>query len=99
MLNLDRVKLLFGPYRSPRCKLGRTLRCQIRGSVKVRGLTDARITRPFTRNRIGSRRPVFIRYSSCAETSSAPFVEKAQPRHKSSWKEQAARCLKSGADS
>jgi hypothetical protein len=29
-------KLLFGPYRSPRCRVGRTwLRCAIRGQVKV----------------------------------------------------------------
>ena len=40
----DRVKLLGGPYRSPRCKLGRPLRCHIRDKVKVRGLTDGSFT-------------------------------------------------------
>ena len=44
MLNADRFKLLFGPYRSPRCRVGRTwLRCAIRGNVKVVGISDTPI--------------------------------------------------------
>ena len=47
MLQHDRVKLLFGPYRTPRCKMGGSLRCVMRERVKVAGLTDARIPWPY----------------------------------------------------
>ena len=47
MLGADRFKLLFGPYRSPRCRVGRTwLRCAIRGKVKVVGISDTPIPWP-----------------------------------------------------
>jgi hypothetical protein len=48
MNDLDRYKLVDGPYRSPRCRLGRKLRCKIRGWVPVRRITDARIPWPQT---------------------------------------------------
>jgi hypothetical protein len=36
MLDAERVKLLFGPYRMSRCRVGRSwLRCAVRGQVKV----------------------------------------------------------------
>jgi hypothetical protein len=41
MLEQERVKLLFGPYRTPKCKVGRCLRCAMRGKVTVAGLSDA----------------------------------------------------------
>jgi hypothetical protein len=41
MLEQERVKLLFGPYRTPKCKVGRRLRCVMRGKVTVAGLSDA----------------------------------------------------------
>jgi hypothetical protein len=44
----DRYKLLYGPYRSPRCRLGKQLRCRIRGWVPVRRISDARIPWPQT---------------------------------------------------
>ena len=53
MYEHDRVKLLFGPYRMPRFRVGRFLRCTMRGKVRVRGISDAPIMWPFTRNRDG----------------------------------------------
>jgi hypothetical protein len=47
MIEQERVKLLRGPYRSPTCRVGSTLRCRIRGKIEVAGVTDARIPRPF----------------------------------------------------
>jgi hypothetical protein len=36
MKERDRVKLLFGPYGMPKCKIGRSLRCAMRGRITVR---------------------------------------------------------------
>ena len=41
-----RYKLLFGPYRTPRCKIGATAKDEIRGMVRIVGLTDACIRWP-----------------------------------------------------
>ena len=49
MNEVERVKLLYGPYRMPRCKAGRLLCCRMRGKVRVRGISDAPIMWPFTR--------------------------------------------------
>jgi hypothetical protein len=61
MLHQEQVKLLFGPYRMPKCKVGGTLRCHIRGMVKVLGITAAPMQWPFTR-RPGGRggRPMLV---------------------------------------
>jgi hypothetical protein len=42
----DRFKLHFGPYRTPRFKYGSIVQDEIRGEVKVVGLTDGRIQWP-----------------------------------------------------
>ena len=47
MLEQERVKLLFGPYRTPKCKVGRRLRCVVHGKVAVAGLSDAPIQWPY----------------------------------------------------
>jgi len=46
MPNPNVYRLLFGPYRPPRCRLGRILKCEVRGEVIVCGMTDARIPWP-----------------------------------------------------
>ena len=46
MRQADRVRLLFGPYRTPRCRVGRRVRCLARGAVTVHALTDAPIPWP-----------------------------------------------------
>jgi hypothetical protein len=38
-----------GPYRPPRCKVGRTLVCELRGTVRVYGLTAGPVPWPYTR--------------------------------------------------
>src|SRR5436853_3546745 len=48
MNDTDRLKLLYGPYRPPRCRLGKKLFCEIRGWVEVRRISDARIPWPQT---------------------------------------------------
>jgi hypothetical protein len=42
MSDWDATRLLFGPYRPPRCRLGRVLNCAVRSVVIVCGMTDAR---------------------------------------------------------
>jgi hypothetical protein len=44
--DIERYKLLFGPYRSPRCRVGKRLRCVVRGDLVVRGISDAPILWP-----------------------------------------------------
>jgi hypothetical protein len=51
MRDADRFRLLFGPYKTPRFRLGRVLRCEVRGEVRACGLTDARIPWPFGQGR------------------------------------------------
>ena len=63
----ERVKLLFGPYRTPRCKVGRSLRCAIRGKATVRGLTDAPIKWPYTYSEKKANRPSLILCGALAD--------------------------------
>lgn len=44
----ERFRLLGGPYRSPRCKVGGWLVCRLRGRVKVVALSDGPIPWPMT---------------------------------------------------
>jgi hypothetical protein len=60
MLDADRYKLRFGPYRPPRCRVGRWLRCALRGRVKVTGISDAPIQWPQTKRDDGAGRPYLI---------------------------------------
>jgi hypothetical protein len=46
MLDADRFKLRFGPYRTPRCCVGRWLTCAVRGRVKVVDISDTPIPWP-----------------------------------------------------
>jgi len=53
----ERTKLIGGPYRMPRCKVGRFLRCAVRGKVRVRGIHEAPIQWPYTVQQNGRGRP------------------------------------------
>jgi hypothetical protein len=44
--DLDRFQLLFGPYKTPRFRVGQVVRCQVRGEVRIAGLSDAPIPWP-----------------------------------------------------
>jgi hypothetical protein len=46
MTDRERVKLLFGPYRTPRFHYGRVAFCEVRGEVTVCGLSDGPIHWP-----------------------------------------------------
>ena len=45
-----RYQLHFGPYRTPRCKVGSVVKDEIRGRVKIIGLSDTRIPWPLAMN-------------------------------------------------
>ena len=45
MTDADRFKLL-GRYRTPRCRIGQKVRCQVRGEVVIVALSDAPIPWP-----------------------------------------------------
>src|SRR5262245_12841185 len=49
MLAADRFRLHFSPYRMPRCRVGKRLRCLLRGKVVVAAISDGRIQWPMTR--------------------------------------------------
>jgi hypothetical protein len=49
MNDAERFKLLHGPCRAPRCKIGQKLWCEMRGWVIVRGMSEGRVAWPVTR--------------------------------------------------
>jgi hypothetical protein len=49
MRQSDRVKLHFGPYRTPRYRVGEEVKCAVRGKVTVVGISSGRIRWPFCR--------------------------------------------------
>lgn len=54
MIDCERVRLLYGPYRPPCCKVGEKLTCEYRDrEVKVTGISNAHISWPVARS--GSR--------------------------------------------
>ena len=65
MTDKDRFKLLFGPYKTPRFKYGDVVLCEIRGRVKIAGLTEAPI--PWPKCRTGKRSRAIILYGSLAD--------------------------------
>ena len=52
----ERFKLLDGPYRMPKCKVGGWLNCRLRGRVKVVGISDGLIQWPVVVHRLGGGR-------------------------------------------
>ena len=50
MLDADRYRLRFGPYRTPRCRVGHFLKCAVRGKVRVAGLTAAPVPWPLAKS-------------------------------------------------
>lgn len=64
MTQRDRFKLLFGPYKTPRFRYGQRVFCELRGWVKIVGLTEARI--PWPKCRAGKRARAIILYGALA---------------------------------
>jgi hypothetical protein len=65
MTERDRFKLLFGPYQTPRFRYGQRVFCELRGWVKIVGLTNARI--PWPKCRSGKRARAIILYGALAD--------------------------------
>ena len=52
----ESFRLLFGPYHSPKCRVGSSLDCEARGrTVVIGGITDATIRGPLRRRRENGR--------------------------------------------
>ena len=70
--------LISGPYAAPPCEIGSRLNCQLRGWVKVDGLTAAPIPWPWTHDTAvggrGGRRSLVL----CGDLLSAVRAESAQ---------------------
>jgi hypothetical protein len=49
MIKWQKTKLRFGPYQPPKTRPGRTLFCEIRGTVVVGGFHDGQIPWPYAR--------------------------------------------------
>ena len=71
IVTADRTRLIAGPYRTPCCKIGRTLRCAIRGKVIVRGIREAPIQWPYTCNPKGGSPTIIV----CGDLARAIHVE------------------------
>lgn len=56
----DRFRLLGGPYRPPRCKIGGWLTCRRRGRVRVHAMSEALIPWPMTRPRHGGNPSIIL---------------------------------------
>jgi hypothetical protein len=65
MIDRDRLKLLFGPYKPPRCRRGDVVFCDVRGEVVVRGMSSGRIAWPVTR--LKRSRALLIVFAGLAE--------------------------------
>jgi hypothetical protein len=52
MNDADRLKLLHGRYRPRKCRVGRYVRCRVRGKIKVRSFSDAPIPWPIAGGKI-----------------------------------------------
>jgi hypothetical protein len=61
----DRLRLLFGPYRTPRFRYGQRVFCEARGWVKIVGLRDGPIPWPYGR-RPGVKSKALILYADLA---------------------------------
>lgn len=67
MIDAQRFKLRFGPYKTPRFKYGKIVQCEVWGDVKIVGLTDGRIPWPLGRPPGKGGRPSLIVYRGLAK--------------------------------
>jgi hypothetical protein len=66
MEDAERFRLL-GKYRTPRCRIGQRVRCQVRGEMVIRGMTDAPIPWPLGSPKGRGGRPSLIVYKGLAK--------------------------------
>jgi hypothetical protein len=72
MNDAGRFKLLFGPYKAPRVRVGKVVRCEVRGEVRIVGLSEGRI--PWAVGIKGSNRALVV----CKGLAKAVRRESAQ---------------------
>lgn len=72
--DVERFRLLNGPYRPPRCKIGGWLECHLRGRVKVVAISDGQIQWPMTRSARGGNRTLIV----CGDLVKAVRLESTQ---------------------
>ena len=53
MNDADRFRLRFGPYKTPRFRYGKIASCEVRGEVRIVGLSEGRIRWPIGQSRQG----------------------------------------------
>lgn len=70
----ERFRLLHGPYRSPRTRIGRTLNCEVRGALRVAAISPGRIPWPMARQANGGRLMLIV----CGDLARAVRTESAQ---------------------
>ena len=67
MHDTDRFKLRFGPYRTPRYRIGSTVVCEVLGEVVIVGTSDGRIPWPLARMKGQRGRPSLVVYRGLAK--------------------------------
>ncbi|MGC3971813.1 MAG: hypothetical protein QM775_32065 [Pirellulales bacterium] len=60
MAKFDRTKLYFGPYKTPKFKLGQHVKCAVRGPVTINKLSDSRIPWPMGRTEDNTNRMLVV---------------------------------------
>ena len=70
----ERFRLLAGPYRMPKCKIGGWLTCRIRGRVRVVAISDGLIQWPMAQQKNGGNKTLIV----CGDLAKAIGRESAQ---------------------
>ena len=70
MIDDERFKLRFGPYKTPRFSYGATVQCEVWGEVQIVGQSDGRLPWPLGRRKGTSSRASLIVYKGLAKAVS-----------------------------
>ena len=70
MIDNERFKLRFGPYKTPRFSYGATVQCEVWGEVQIVGQSDGRIPWPRGRRKGTRSRASLIVYKGLAKAVS-----------------------------
>lgn len=60
MARIDRTKLYFGPYATPKFKLGQRVKCAVRGNVTIVKVSEGRIPWPMGRTPDNTNRMLIV---------------------------------------
>jgi hypothetical protein len=70
-------KLHYGPYKTPRFKIGATINCEVRGDVEIVRISDGRIPWPLGKPK--GQRAVTLHYQFSTTQRMAGFTSSYQP--------------------